>query len=36
MYDNDLIYNEKEQRDSYIWDLIRVKFEKNLMFKIII
>ena len=28
MYDNDLIYNEKEQHDSYIWDLIRVKFEK--------
>lgn len=29
MYDNDLIYNEKEQHDSYIWDLVRVKFEKK-------
>ncbi len=27
MYDKDLIYNEKEQHDSYIWDLIRKKFE---------
>ena len=27
MYDKDLIYKEKEQHDSYIWDLIRKKFE---------
>ena len=29
MYDNDLIYNEREQHDSYIWDLIRNKLEKE-------
>jgi hypothetical protein len=29
MYDKDLIYKEKEQHDSYIWDLIRKKFEKE-------
>ena len=29
MYDNDLIYNEREQHDSYIWDLIRKKLEKE-------
>ena len=27
MYNNDLIYNEREYHDSYIWDLIRKKFE---------
>ena len=29
MYNNDLIYNEREQHDSYIWDLVRKKFEKE-------
>jgi hypothetical protein len=29
MYDEDLIYKEKEQHDSHIWDLIRKKFEKE-------
>jgi hypothetical protein len=29
MYDEDLIYKEKEQHDSYIWDIIRKKFEKE-------
>ena len=29
MYDEDLIYNEKEQHDSYIWDIVRKKFEDN-------
>ena len=29
MYDEDLIYKEKEQHDSYIWDLVRKKFEKE-------
>ena len=29
MYNNDLIYNEREQHDSYIWDLIRNKLEKE-------
>ena len=29
MYNEDLIYNEKEQHDSYIWDLVRKKFEKE-------
>jgi hypothetical protein len=28
-YNEDLIYNEKEQHDSYIWDLVRKKFELN-------
>lgn len=27
MYNNDLIYNEREYHDSYIWDLVRKKFE---------
>ena len=29
MYDEDLIYEEKEQHDSYIWDLVRMRFEKQ-------
>jgi len=29
MYNEDLIYKEKEQHDSYIWDLVRKKFEKE-------
>lgn len=29
MYNYDLIYKEKEQHDSYIWDLVRKKFEKQ-------
>ena len=29
MYNEDLIYNEKEYHDSYIWDLIRIRFEKE-------
>ncbi len=29
MYNNDLIYNEREQHDSYIWDFVRKKFEKE-------
>lgn len=29
MYDNDIIYKQKEQHDSFIWDLVRVKFEKK-------
>jgi len=29
MYNNDLIYNEREQHDSYIWDLVRKKFEQT-------
>ena len=28
-YNEDLIYKEKEQHDSYIWDLIRKRFELN-------
>ena len=27
MYDEDLIYKEKEQHDSYIWDIVRKRFE---------
>ena len=27
MYDKDLIYKEKEQHDSYIWDVVRKRFE---------
>ena len=27
MYDEDLIYNEAEQHDSYIWDVVRKRFE---------
>ena len=27
MYNEDLLYNEKEYHDSYIWDLVRKKFE---------
>ena len=33
MYDEDLIYNEKEQHDSYIWDLVRKRFEKQYKIK---
>tara|TARA_Y100000590_G_scaffold455535_1_gene604389 strand:+ start:581 stop:1324 length:744 start_codon:yes stop_codon:yes gene_type:complete len=33
MYDEDIIYNEKEQHDSYIWDLVRLKFEKEFEVK---
>ncbi len=29
MYNNDLIYNEREYHDSYIWDIVRKKFEKE-------
>lgn len=29
MYNNDLIYNEREYHDSYIWDVVRKKFEKE-------
>ena len=29
MYDEDLIYKEKEQHDSYIWDIVRKRFEKE-------
>jgi len=29
MYDENLIYNESEYHDSYIWDLIRKKFERE-------
>jgi len=29
MYNNNLIYNEREYHDSYIWDLVRKKFEKE-------
>ena len=29
MYNNNLIYNEREQHDSYIWDLVRKKFERE-------
>jgi hypothetical protein len=29
MYNEDLLYNEKEYHDSYIWDLIRIRFEKE-------
>ena len=29
MYNEDLIYNEKEYHDSYIWDLVRIRFEKE-------
>lgn len=29
MYNHDLIYKEKEQHDSYIWDLVRKKYEKK-------
>lgn len=29
MYNEDLIYKEKEYHDSYIWDIIRKKFEKE-------
>jgi len=27
MYNHDLIYEEKEQHDSYIWDVVRKRFE---------
>lgn len=29
MYNEDLIYKEKEYHDSYIWDLVRIRFEKE-------
>ena len=29
MYNKDLIYDLQEQHDSYIWDYVRVKFEKD-------
>jgi len=29
MYNEDLIYKEKEQHDSYIWDVVRKKFENE-------
>ncbi len=29
MYNNDLIYDEEEQHDSFIWDLVRKRFEKR-------
>jgi hypothetical protein len=29
MYDEDLIYDQEEHHDSYIWDLVRKKFEKE-------
>ena len=29
MYNEDLIYNEKEQHDSYIWDIVRKRYEKK-------
>jgi hypothetical protein len=29
MYNEDLLYNEKEYHDSYIWDLIRIRFERD-------
>jgi len=28
MYDQDLVFLEKEQHDSYIWDVVRKKFEQ--------
>ena len=29
MYNEDLIYNEKEQHDSYVWDYVRKRHEKD-------
>ncbi len=29
IYDENLIYKEEAQHDSYIWDLIRKKFERE-------
>ena len=29
MYNEDLIYDEKEQHDSWIWDVVRKRFEAN-------
>ena len=29
MYDEDLIYKEQQQHDSYIWDIVRVRVERN-------
>jgi hypothetical protein len=29
MYNENLIYKEREQHDSYIWDIVRKKFEKE-------
>tara|TARA_Y100000385_G_scaffold275798_1_gene320660 strand:- start:4079 stop:4759 length:681 start_codon:yes stop_codon:yes gene_type:complete len=29
MYDNDLIYNLREWHDSFIWDHVRIKYEKE-------
>jgi len=33
MYNEDLIYKEEQQHDSFIWDLIRKKFEKDYAVK---
>jgi hypothetical protein len=33
MYNEDLIYKEEQQHDSFIWDLIRKKFEKDYQIK---
>lgn len=32
MYDKDLLFKEKEWHDSYIWDVVRKKFENEAMF----
>jgi|TARA_B100000035_G_C20941610_1_gene527801 hypothetical protein len=29
MYNKDLIYNERQQHDSFIWDIVRKRFEAN-------
>jgi hypothetical protein len=33
MYNEDLIYKEEQQHDSFIWDLIRKKFENDYQIK---
>jgi len=33
MYNEDLIYKEQEQHDSYIWDLVRKRFETQYQVK---
>tara|TARA_B100001564_G_C20572336_1_gene638970 strand:- start:221 stop:937 length:717 start_codon:yes stop_codon:yes gene_type:complete len=33
MYDSDEIYNLKEQHDSYVWDHVRLKFERKKQVK---
>ena len=33
MYNEDLIYKEEQQHDSFMWDLIRKKFENNYQIK---